>query len=35
MAQFDAGIEKRMERINDSWKELEDWLPSQNRKKKG
>ncbi len=32
MAGFDREIETRMDRVGDSWKELEDWLPAQARK---
>lgn len=34
MARFDGEIERRMDRVKDSWKELEDWLPAQNNAKK-
>jgi arylsulfatase A-like enzyme len=33
IGRFDAMIEKHMDRVKDNWKELEDWLPAQQRKK--
>ncbi|MCS7024657.1 MAG: sulfatase-like hydrolase/transferase [Bryobacteraceae bacterium] len=30
-ARFDAIIDQHMDRVKDSWKELEDWLPAQRR----
>ncbi|HUQ91388.1 MAG TPA: sulfatase [Bryobacteraceae bacterium] len=35
MARFDAEVERHMERTADSWQEKEDWLPAQQRMKKG
>ncbi|MBL8210104.1 MAG: sulfatase [Bryobacterales bacterium] len=33
-AKFDAAVEKHMDSCGDSWKELQDWLPAQQQKKK-
>ena len=32
-ARFDAAVEKHMDACGDSWTELQDWLPAQQKKK--